>query len=119
MEPRLSRIKIFSVQFPLLYRQSLPFGLFGTKRDKMSIRLGPIFNLNSHASVLSAWREGDVKSEYKVNGINLRPFTIDLFASLHVWDFCSIYVRYSPYHALTGHNKLNFHQLSTGLMFMW
>ncbi len=119
VEPRLSRIKIFSVQFPLLYRQSLPFGLFGTKRDKMSIRLGPIFNLNSHASVLSAWREGDVKSEYKVNGINVSPFTIDLFASLHVWDFCSIYVRYSPYHALTGHNKLNFHQLSTGLMFMW
>ena len=117
-EPRLSRIKIFSVQFPLLYRQQLQFGLFGSKRDKMSISFGPIFNLNSHASVLTAWRDGDVKSEYKVNGINVRPFTIDLFASLHVCDFCSFYVRYSPYHALTGHNQINFHQLSTGLMFL-
>lgn len=117
VEPRLSRIKIFSVQFPLLYRQHLPFGLFGPNRDKLSIVFGPIFNLNSHASVLSAWREGDVKSKYKVNGINVRPFTIDLFASLHIWDFCSLYVRYSPYHALTGHNQLNFHQLSTGLLF--
>lgn len=113
VEPRLSRIKVFSVQFPLLYRQQLPFGV---TKERMSLSFGPIFNLNSHASVLSAWRDGDIKSEYKVNGINIRPFTIDLFASLHFWNFCSFYVRYSPYHALTGH-QFNFHQLSTGLMF--
>lgn len=113
VQPRLSRIKVFSVQFPLLYRQRLPFGV---TRDHMALSFGPIFNLNSHASVLSSWRESDVKTEYKVNGINIRPFTIDLFASLHFCKFASLYVRYSPYHALTGH-QVNFHQLSTGLLF--
>lgn len=112
--PRLSRIKVFSVQFPLLYHQGLPFGV---TREHMSLSFGPIFNLNSHASVLSAWRDGETKTEYKVNGINIRPFTIDLFASLRFCDFCSLYVRYSPYHALTGH-QVNFHQLSTGLLFL-
>lgn len=114
VEPRLSRIKIFSVQFPLLYRQRLPFGL---TKERLSVSMGPIFNLNSHASVLSAWRDGETKSEYKVNGINVRPFTIDMFAAVHFFKYGSLYVRYSPYNALTGHNQLNFHQFSTGIMF--
>lgn len=113
-EPRLSRIKIFSVQFPMLYGQRLPFGV---SKERMMLRFGPIFNLNSHASVLTAWRDGNQSSEHKVNGMNVRPFTIDLFASLHVWDFVSLYARYSPYNALTGHH-LNFHQFSTGILFM-
>lgn len=115
VEPRLSRIKIFSVQFPLLYGQKLPFGIFN---DKMTLRFGPIFNFNSHASVLTAWRGDKVSTEYKVNGINVRPFTIDAFASLHLWGFVSLYARYSPYYALTGHKQPNFHQFSTGILFM-
>lgn len=114
-EPRLSRIKIFSVQFPLLYGQRLPFGIY---KEHMVLRFGPIFNLNSHASVLTAWHDDKRSSEYKVNGINVRPFTIDLFASLHVCSFVSLYARYSPYYALTGHHGPNFHQFSTGLLFM-
>lgn len=113
VRPRLSRIKIFSVQFPLLYSQRLPFGI---SKDKMDLKFGPIFNLNSHASVLTSWKDGDRLSEYKVNGINVRPFTIDLFASVRFRAFCSLYVRYSPYRALTGHRQPNFHQFSTGLM---
>lgn len=115
VEPRLSRIKIFSVQFPFLYGQRLPFGL---SKERLILRFGPIFNLNSHASVLTAWRDGKRSSEHKVNGINVRPFTIDLFASLHIWNFVSLYARYTPYNALTGHHQLNFHQFSTGLLFM-
>lgn len=114
VEPRLSRIKIFSVQFPLLYRQKLPFGI---TKERLAIALGPIFNLNSHASVLTAWRGEKSSSEYKVNGINVRPFTIDLFAMVHLFECGGLYVRYSPYNALTGHNHLNFHQFSTGIMF--
>lgn len=113
VDKRLSRIKIFSVQFPLLYTQSLPFGL---SKERMALKFGPIFNLNSHASVLTTWHDGDRSSEYKVNGINIRPFTIDLFASLHLWECVSLYARYSPYHALTGHRQPNFHQFSTGIM---
>ena len=110
----LSRIKIFSVQFPLLYHQKLPFGI---TKEKISFELGPIFNLNTHASVLSAWKDGSTDAEYKVNGINIRPFTIDLFAMLNLWSFGGIYARYTPYNALTGNNLVNFHQFSTGLMF--
>ena len=114
-EPRLSRIKIFSLQFPLLYRQQFPFGL---SKNKMSLTFGPIFNFNTHASVLTAWRENGKKYERKANDVNARPFTIDLFASLHALDFCSFYVRYSPYRALTGRYPLNFNQLSAGLLFL-
>lgn len=113
VSPRLSRIKIFSVQFPLLYTQWLPFGIC---REKMAIKLGPIFNLNTYGSVLTAWRDGNSSAEYKVHNINVRPFTIDLFASIHLWDFCAVYARYSPYNALTGNSHLNFHQFSTGIM---
>lgn len=109
-EPRLSRIKIFSVQFPLLYTQQLP--------NKMAFTFGPIFNLNTHASVLTSWRVGNEKAEYKANDINARPFTIDLFASLRLFDFGGFYVRYSPYRAMTGSHPLNFNQLSTGIMLL-
>lgn len=113
VEPRLSRIKIFSLQFPLLYRQKFPFGI---TKEKLSMSFGPIFNFNTHASVLASWHDGETKSEYKVDGINARPFTIDMFAAVHFWKYGSFYVRYSPYNALTGHHQLNFHQFSTGVM---
>ncbi len=113
VEPRMSRIKVFSVQFPLLYRQQLPFGF---TKERFALKFGPIFNLNTHASVLASWRDGQTSSKYDINGINIRPFTIDLFASLHLWEWGGIYARYSPYKALTGNNSLNFDQFSTGLI---
>lgn len=113
--PRLSRIKIFTVQFPVLYTQRLPIRLV---RDNMALKFGPVFDLNTHASVLTSWRDGKRTSTNKVNGINVRPFTIDLFASVHLAKCFGLYVRYSPYNAFTGNHPLNFHQFSTGIMLM-
>ena len=112
---RLSRIKIFSLQFPLLYTQTLPFGI---TRSRMALSFGPIFNFNTHASVLTAWRDSKSMSEYKAEGINVRKFTIDLFASVSLCRGFRLYARYSPYNALTGNYPLNFNSLSTGLLIL-
>ncbi|MDE7335745.1 MAG: hypothetical protein K2N10_05495 [Muribaculaceae bacterium] len=111
---RLSRIKIFSLQLPLLYTQTLPFGI---TKSGFALSFGPIFNFNTHASVLTAWQTGSAMSEYKAEGINVRKFTIDLFASLSLCKGFRIYARYSPYKALTGRYPLNFRTLSTGVLF--
>lgn len=113
--PRLSRIKIFSVQFPVLWRQSMPIKIFG---EQISTVFGPIVNLNAHGSVLSSWYEDSKSMKHTVNGINLRLFTVDLFAMIHLWDCGGVYVRYSPYKMMTGSQRFNFHPFSTGIMFL-
>lgn len=112
--PRLSRIKIFSVQFPVLWRQSLPVRFF---RQDMHIVFGPVMNLNTHGSVLSSWHEDGRQHKESVNGINLRSFTVDAFVMVHFFEGGGLFFRYSPMKALTGRNDLNFHPLSTGIMF--
>lgn len=112
---RFSRIKIFSLQFPLLYTQRLPVRL--TNCD-LKLSFGPIFNVNTHASVMTSWRNHPDNSEYKSNGVNARKLTIDLFASLRVFTGCCLYVRYSPYNVLTGNTGINFQSLSTGMLFL-
>lgn len=111
---RLSRIKICSLQFPLLYTQNLPFGI---TKSSMAISFGPIFNFNTHASVLTSWRDSAAMSEYKAEGINVRKFTIDLFASVSFCKGFRVYARYSPYNTLTGNYPMNFQSLSTGVLF--
>lgn len=113
--PRLSRIKVFSVQFPMLWHQNLPAKLFGSQ---MQMVFGPIFNLNTHGSVLTSWYEDGHKIKDSVNGINLRLFTVDLFAMARIFPGAGVFVRYSPYKMLTGSQRFNFHPFSTGLMFL-
>ena len=48
MRPKFSRIKVFSLTFPVQYVY---------RAGKFGFSLGPVINLNTHASVLSKWKE--------------------------------------------------------------
>lgn len=103
--PKFSRIKVFSLTFPIQYKYSA--GKFG-------FSLGPVINLNTHASVLSEWKENGrtVKESHK--GIHVNPVTIDLMATLRA-PFGNYYFKYSPSHLVKDGWGLRFHTLSFGV----
>lgn len=113
---RFSRIKIFSLQFPLLATKYFGRSSLGYRP---SFSFGPVFNWNSHGSVLNSWRDAD-GTVYKTSDkhIGQRKFTIDLMAQLSMGPV-GVYVRYSPYKVLTGATAPDFHSLSAGFSFFY
>lgn len=111
---RFSRIKIFSVQFPLLFTKTFKriAGL------KPAIGFGPIFNCNPHGSVKTSWKVEQGKNRsYSSDRIGQRKFTIDFYAQVSLGSF-GLYARYSPYKILTGPSP-DYRTLSTGLILFY
>lgn len=110
MQPRSSRIKVFSLGIPLLLSQK-----FG--RSGMGITAGAILNFNTHASLKTCYRtpEGNEMEEY-AEDFHHRRVTVDLLGCLQFWKSCGIYVRYSPQSVLQGHNSPQFNPISAGIM---
>ncbi len=110
VEPRSSRIKVFSLGIPLLISQK-----FG--RSGMGVTAGAILNFNTHASLKTDYRtaNGNEIEEY-AEGFHHRRITVDLFGCLQFWKSCGLYVRYSPQSVLQGHNSPQFRPLSAGIM---
>lgn len=71
-----SRLKIFSLQFPLMFTGRIP-------STSLTIDVGPVFNLNTYGSVLTHY-EDNLGNRYKdfTKHINKRLFTVDLFGSV-------------------------------------
>ena len=105
MRPKFSRIKVFSLTFPVQYVY---------RAGKFGFSLGPVINLNTHASVLSKWKEEGrtVKESHK--GVHVNPVTVDLMATLHA-PFGNYYFKYSPSHLVKDGWGLRFHTLSFGV----
>lgn len=108
--PRNSRLKIFSLQFPLMFTGRIP----GTS---LSIEAGPIFNLNTYGSVLTCY-EDNLGNRYKdfTKDIDKRLFTVDLFGSVSLKNCIGIYARYSPMKVMNGNSGINFTPLSVGIV---
>ena len=109
---RFSRIKIFSLQFPLLMTKKFK------KRSGLSpsISFGPIFNLNPHGSVKTSWKDEKGKNRYiSTDKIGQRKFTIDLYGQLTLSEM-GVYVRYTPYKILTGAVAPDYRSLSVGII---
>lgn len=107
---RFSRIKIFSLQVPVLYHKELGrvSGLTA------SLAIGPVFNFNPHGSVKTSWYDSDNnKVTDTSNNIGHRHFSIDIMAQMRV-GVIGIYARYSPYKVLTGAAAPDFSSFSTG-----
>ncbi|MDE5607627.1 MAG: hypothetical protein K2I64_01690 [Muribaculaceae bacterium] len=104
-----SRIKIFSLGFPLLYTQK--FGKSG-----MAVTAGAILNLNTHGSLLTKYTDskGHEWEEYST-AISRRRVSCDIFGALTFYKGCGLYVRYSPQSVLKGPGVPDFHPLSVGL----
>ncbi len=108
-KPGNSRIKIFSLGFPLLYTQKIP----GTT---LSVTAGGIFNINTHASLKTAYKDeqGNHIEEYS-EGISRRRVSFDIYGSIHLFKGIGIYARYSPQSVLSGSSVPKFRPLSVGI----
>lgn len=104
-----SRLKVFSIQFPLQFIAKIP----GTS---LIFSCGPIFNLNTYASVLTRY-EDRLGNKYKDFNKNLdnRTFTVDLYGSLTLKGGIGIYARYSPMKVMNGESGINFRPLTLGV----
>lgn len=108
---KYSRLKVFSLQIPLLYSYSIPNSSF-------SLKAGPIFNFNTYASLKSVWDDVDGnRKEYFTKEIDPRRFTVDFFASVSFCRTIGIYVRYSPMKVMDASPTLNFKPLTVGVGF--
>ncbi len=104
-----SRIKIFSLQFPLLYGIS-----FGNRRC-CSFKLGPILNFNTSGSIKTQYKFEGREYSIKTNHIGQRPVTVDAFAAFR-YKSIGWYVRYSPMNELRDRTGFDFKSVSTGFM---
>lgn len=112
---RFSRIKIFSVQFPLLFTKTFR----RTSGLSPAIGFGPIFNCNPHASVKTSWRDEKGKNRsISSDNVGQRKFTIDIYGHLSFGSF-GIYARYSPYRILTGASSPDYRTLSAGVILFY
>ncbi len=104
-----SRLKIFSLQFPLMFTGRIP-------STSLTIDVGPVFNLNTYGSVLTRY-EDNLGNRYKdfTKDIDKRLFTVDLFGSVSLKKCIGIYARYSPMKVMNGNSGINFTPFSIGV----
>ena len=108
---RFSRLKIFSLQLPLLYRLRIP-------KTSLNLKVGPIFNFNTYGSLKTSYYDSNGnKWEDFTKDINQRIFTVDFFGSLSLCNAVGIYVRYSPMKVMNASDGLNFRPLTIGVGF--
>ena len=111
-EPDFSRIKIFSLQFPLMWNYRF--------NKHCSFSLGTVFNLNLYGSIKNKYRDADgQKRKETVKHIHQRPFTVDIMASMNIRSLPTIYCKYSPMSILNSDfaDHSNFQPLSFGFIF--
>ncbi len=104
-----SRLKVFSLQLPLLLRVKIP-------NSSLRLKVGPIFNFNTHASLKTNYIDmSGGSNELFTEDLNQRRFTLDFFGNLSVSSWVGIFVRYSPMKVMDAADGLNFRPLTIGL----
>lgn len=109
---KYTRIKVFSLQLPLMYTWSLP-------NTCLKWRMGPILNFNTYSSIKGVYDDLDGnRCEYFTKDFDRRPVTVDFFGSLSYCNTLGVYLRYSPMKVLKDHSPVNFTPFSIGLTFL-
>lgn len=104
-----SRLKVFSLQLPLLFRARIP-------NSSVRLKIGPIFNFNTHASILTRYTDNyGNDNELFTKDLNQRIFTLDFFGSVSIRGIVGVYVRYSPMKVMNGAEGINFRPLTIGI----
>lgn len=108
-DPRFSRIKVFSLNIPLLW---------GHKFNKnFQLAVGPVINFNTYASIKNRYFDAEGKGHKDVyKHIHQKPVTIDMMAVMKFMHF-QIYGKYSPMETLnsTYGSNINFQSVSFGV----
>lgn len=109
MTGRRSRIKVFSLQLPVLY--GISFG----RRNHWGIELGPVINFNTGGSIKTQYKMDGTSVSLKTGHIGQRPVTVDIMATVH-YKAIGLYARYAPMNVLKSSTGLDFRSFSTGIM---
>ncbi len=107
---RFSRLKVFSMQLPLLYEYNIP-------RSSLSIKVGPILDFNTYASIKSVWTENGARKDSFSKNIGIKKVSLDFFATVSFCKTIGLYVRYSPVNVMDVYNSINFNPLTLGFTF--
>lgn len=107
---RLSRIKIFSLQLPLLFEYRGQKNFF--------VAAGPVVNFNMHGSILTKYtNDRGEKVQFESNGLRQSPVTVDLKGMIGLHKGLALYTRWSPMRQLRKSYApdLDFSAISVGL----
>lgn len=114
VESRFSRVKMFSLGFPILWHQSFRAKAIG--KTTFALKLGAILNWNSHASVLTLWDDPSGQSvKTSTNRIGQRKFSVDLMAAVRLAPHLGVYAKYSPMKVFRNAEGPSFSPLSAGI----
>ncbi len=105
-KPDFSRIKVFSVNFPLRYQ-------YRTKNAGFSF--GPVVNLNVHSSTKTRYTLNGGKYKDTAGDVRVTPVTVDFMGTVNV-KWLEMYVKYSPCSVLEDGHGPKFKSLSFGFM---
>ena len=103
--PKFSRVKVFSLNFPLLYEHKF--------NRKWGLGIGPVFNWNTYGSIKTRFKKDGDKHKFVDKNIGQRKFTIDAMFILEN-PIVDLYLKYSPMDVLKD-NVLKFQSLSLGI----
>lgn len=104
-----SRLKVFSLSVPVLWTWK-----FCKNRN---LKLGPILNFNTHASLKTTTEGGSTEWDVSTNDIAKRPVTMDMYGSVEIASDCGIYLRYSPMSIFKTNVAPDLRPLSFGVVF--
>lgn len=112
---KFSRIKVFSLTFPVSYTYYSPVKALGN--SYLGFKLSALLNWNSHASMLTVYELADgtkVKENY--DRIGQRKFSIDVMLGVQIAPAVSLYFKYSPYDLFKSDTASpKFQTISTGI----
>ena len=104
--PKFSRVKVFSLQVPVLYQYRLG--------KDFTIGAGPVFNLNTHSSLKTRYKIDGQKYKDTESDARVAPLTIDLMGVIKT-PIVNFYVKYSPCNVLQAAHAPKFQSLSVGI----
>lgn len=108
---KYSRLKVFSLQLPLLYEWRIP-------KSQLKLKVSPILNFNTYSSILGVCDDAyGNRQEYFTKNFKRNPTTLDFFGAFSYSNVLGIYVRYSPMKVLKDSSPINFTPLTIGIGF--
>lgn len=86
-EPKVSKLRVFSVTFPLVFGVNVYRGV--------GFSVGPVVNLNTSGSIVDKYRLNDEKQKDKYKRAHCNLATVDMMFQLNFRDV-GVYAKYSP-----------------------
>ena len=105
VRPKFSRVKVFSLQMPLLYRYKF--------NRNFSFSVGPVLNLNLHSSLKTRYKIDGQKYKDTDNDARVNPVTVDIMSIIET-PVLDLYIKYSPCNVLKTDFAPKFQSLSLG-----